>query len=225
MVQLVNKFLKKILLINPIYSQEGEDIILSRIFSDNKNGFFVDVGAHHPKRFSNTYLLYLKGWKGINIDPIPGTKKRFDKIRPRDITLEIGVSEKEEELLFHIFNEPALNTFSEKEAKEKEGSNNGKYKIIKKTRVKTYPLSTILDQYVPENQLIDFLTVDAEGLDLQVLKSNNWEKYKPSIILVEDLARNDLDKINESEIFQYLISKGYKLIVKTYNTLFFENKK
>ena len=55
------------------YSQEGEDMILGKIFSGQKHGFYVDVGAHHPLRFSNTYLFYLKGWRGINIDAMPGS--------------------------------------------------------------------------------------------------------------------------------------------------------
>jgi hypothetical protein len=61
------------------YSQEGEDLIASRLFPNQSTGFYVDIGAHHPTRFSNTYLLYTKGWRGINIDPLPGSKELFDK--------------------------------------------------------------------------------------------------------------------------------------------------
>jgi len=95
------------------FSQEGEDMILQRIFSGKNDGFFVDVGAHHPTRFSNTYLFYLKGWRGINIDAAPGSMTAFRKVRPADINIECPVSDKSDIATFYIFNEPALNTFSE----------------------------------------------------------------------------------------------------------------
>ena len=94
------------------YSQEGEDILLSRIFGEQAEGFYVDVGAHHPRRFSNTYLFYKRGWRGINIDALPGSMKVFQKFRPRDINLELAVSEREQVLTYYMFNEPALNGFS-----------------------------------------------------------------------------------------------------------------
>lgn len=77
--------------ISHFYSQEGEDMVLRKIFKNQKKGFYVDIGAHHPKRFSNTHLLYKKGWKGINIDVTPGSIKLFNQLRPRDTNLELGV--------------------------------------------------------------------------------------------------------------------------------------
>jgi len=68
-----------------IYSQDGEDIILKEFFSGKEKGFYVDIGAHHPLRLSNTYLFYKKGWSGINIDAMPGSMKIFNKKRRRDI--------------------------------------------------------------------------------------------------------------------------------------------
>src|SRR5262249_32770188 len=75
------------------YSQEGEDMILNRIFGEKKSGFYVDVGAYHPKRFSNTYFFYKKGWRGINIDAMPGSMKPFNAKRNRDINVETPVSD------------------------------------------------------------------------------------------------------------------------------------
>lgn len=86
-------------------------MILRRIFENVENGFYVDVGAHHPKRFSNTFYFYKKGWSGINIDAMPGSMSLFNKIRPRDINIEAAVSNEKEEVIFYIFNEVALNTF------------------------------------------------------------------------------------------------------------------
>lgn len=93
------------------YSQEGEDIILRRFFGLNKKGFYVDVGAHHPKRFSNKYFFYKKGWKGINIDAIPWSMNVFKKVRPRDINIEVPISSKKQKLKYYGFNESALNGF------------------------------------------------------------------------------------------------------------------
>jgi hypothetical protein len=83
------------------YSQEGEDRILLRPFENCKDGFYVDVGAHHPTRYSNTYLFYRMEWSGINIDAAPGSMNLFKKKRPRDINLEVAISDREEELTFY----------------------------------------------------------------------------------------------------------------------------
>lgn len=76
------------------YSQEGEDLILKRFFSNKEKGFYIDIGAHHPKRFSNTYLFYSKGWNGINIDAMPGSMRLFNQIRKRDLNLEVPIAKK-----------------------------------------------------------------------------------------------------------------------------------
>ncbi len=204
------------------WSQEGEDMVLSRFFEDSKNiGFFVDIGAHHPCKYSNTYKFYRKGWRGINIDAAPGSMKLFNKKRPLDINLEIAISEKEENLTYYMFNMPALNTFSQEEAEKKNGKNN--YQVIDKKKIRTERLETIFDKYLKFNQKIDFLTIDVEGFDFQVLKSNNWSKYIPEYILVEDLESN-VEQTLSSDLYKFLVSKGYMLIARTYNTLFFRVK-
>ena len=200
------------------FSQEGEDRILDRIFDQKKEGFFVDVGAHHPKRFSNTYYFYKRCWRGINIEARPGSKKIFDKYRPRDINLETAVSSENRTLIYYMFNDSALNGFSENVAKSKNGL--GDYRIINKIKLKTQPLSEILEKHLKENEHIDYLNIDVEGLDYDILLSNDWNKFRPSIILVED-CDFDLQNVSQSEIYRFLLKKGYKLIAKTFNTLFF----
>ena len=201
------------------YSQEGEDILLSKIFEDKESGFFVDVGAHHPKRFSNTFLLYKKGWHGINIDPLPGSMKIFKKIRPRDINLEIAVSIKEQELTYYMFNEPALNSFSKTIAMQHQ---NDHYKIEKMIKVPSLPLSKILANHLPKRQIIDVLNVDVEGLDLEVLKSNDWRIYRPKIILVE-ILHSGLSTIKTEPIYIFLEKMGYSLVSKLLHTCIFKS--
>ncbi len=204
------------------YSQEGEDLIISRFFEGQPKGFFVDIGAHHPKRFSNTYLLYMKGWTGINIDPMPGIMNLFNKTRPNDINLEIGISAEDSELTYYIFNERALNTFSKREASIKAQIDPLKYFIVKEQVINTYPLSTILDRYLKNSSHnIDLMSIDVEGLDLDVLISNDWIKYRPKLILVEELRTNIEMLFKNSEINKFLQSNNYSLYYRTYNTSFY----
>lgn len=203
------------------YSQEGEDMILRRIFERQRLGFYVDIGAHHPKRFSNTYYFYKKGWRGINIDALPGTKKLFDKERPRDINIEIGVSLQTDEMIYYMFNEPALNSFNEKLSLER--INNTNYNLLEKKEIKMDTLKAILKNYLPQKTQIDFMSIDVEGLDMEVLKSNNWEIFRPKYLLIESL-NSDISKITECPIYQFLLSVGYNPFAKTFNTYIYQSK-
>ena len=202
------------------WSQEGEDQILCRIFEKQSTGFYVDVGAHHPKRFSNTYLFYRRGWSGINIDAMPGSMQAFREVRPRDINLELGVGLEAGEKEYYIFNEPALNGFSKQLSTERE-SNSGIYKIIDVKKIKIEPLEQILDSNLKFDQCIDFFSVDVEGLDFEVLKSNNWKKYKPQYVLVEVIGAS-LQNIGHHDISHFMMSIGYEIYAKCVNTVFFK---
>lgn len=202
---------------NRSYSQEGEDLILSRFFEGKRKGFFIDVGAFHPVRFSNTLMFYKLGWHGINIEARPGSKKLFDSIRKRDINVEYPVSDVASELVYYCFNEPALNGFSPQLTMERNGI--GHYKVIKEIKMMTKRLDEILDEYLPIDQKIDFISIDVESFDLNVLKSNNWNKYKPEVILVEDL---EFDFNSSSSITSYLESNGYQMFARTFNTSLFK---
>jgi FkbM family methyltransferase len=208
---------EKLIYLNRSYGQNGEDILLNRIFADQPTGIFVDIGAHHPIRFSNTYHFYLKGWRGINIDAMPGSMKLFNELRPGDTNLEIGVSGIPGTMDFYVFNEPALNTFDKSEASRKNGVSG--FEIVKTIKVLTKPLNVILDESLQADTKIDFMSIDVEGFDLAVLQSNNWNKYQPEVILVE--LNNYKEELRESETYKYLIGLDYSLISVLYNTLIF----
>lgn len=201
------------------YSQEGEDMILNKLLECENQGFYIDIGSHHPKRFSNTYFFYKKGWAGINIDAKPGSMKIFNKKRPRDINIEVGVSSKEEIINFYMFNEPALNTFDESLANSRTSD---KYHIIETVSVNCMSLNGILEQYLPANIKITFLTIDIEGYDLKVLATNDWNKYRPEYLIVESYELY-IEKVTESDIYKYLTEKNYKLVSKSYYSLIFKN--
>ncbi len=204
------------------WSQEGEDLILSRYFENVKtNGFYVDVGAHHPLRFSNTYKFYKQGWHGINIDAMPGSMNLFDRLRSRDINLEKAVSDSKQMMTYYAFNEPALNGFSKELTEHRDGQANNK--VIFKKNIETSTLEEILDQYMPKDQHIDFLSVDVEGLDFAVLKSNNWVKYSPDLILIE-ICGSTLDELLNNEVTIFLRQFGYTIYAKCVNTVIFEKR-
>lgn len=204
------------------YSQEGEDMVLKRILGNEKKGFYVDIGAHHPQRFSNTYYFYTQGWRGINIDAMPGSMSAFNKSRPADINIEAPVSRRKQTLTFYMFNEPALNGFS-KQLSEQRSANGQAYKIIRTIDLETVTLAEILAKYLPTGQQIEFMSIDVEGLDYDVLLSNDWSRFRPKIILVEILNKS-LEDLFGHEITKLLGSEGYVITCKTMNTVFFTLK-
>jgi FkbM family methyltransferase len=206
--------------LNESYSQEGEDSILSRFFEGRQSGFYLDVGALHPQRFSNTYKFYKMGWRGISIDAMPGSMALFKQVRPLDINLEIPVSDTKEKLPFYIFNEHALNTFSKEHAEERELKD--EYKIVQTVVIETKKLSDILDEHLPKGQNIDFMSVDAEGFDYKILSSNNWAKYRPTVVLVENEL--PLFEFMESDIYKLMTAQQYEFMAKTIYTYFFKAK-
>lgn len=198
------------------YSQEGEDLILYRIFENKDTGFYVDIGAHHPFRFSNTYIFYKRGWSGINVDANPESIILFNKFRKRDINVNFGVGEKKDTLSYYVFNEAALNTFDENLAKKRNGLK--EYRIIDIIQIKVIPLRDILDEYLPVNTTIDFMNIDCEGMDFEVLKSNDWDKFRPNVLLAEVIPGYTFAELMRHPINEYLESKGYRLFAKCFNT-------
>lgn len=201
--------------LNKSFSQEGEDMILSQIFYGNEKGFFVDIGAHHPKKYSNTYKFYLLGWRGINIDAMPNSMQEFKKERNQDINLEFGISSSNTISKYFIFEQGGLNTFSENQANK--AINDG-YSMLKTIDIQTYRLDNIFEKYLPKNQKIDFMSVDVEGLEFEVLDSNNWNKFRPSIIIIESLKLSTKNKLDN-----FLNIKGYRCIAYTINNIFYQD--
>lgn len=200
------------------YSQEGEDMILRRIFENINSGFYIDVGAHHPKRFSNTYYFYKKGWRGINIDAKPGSMSLFNKVRPNDINIEIAISLESKLLEYHMFKESALNTFDENIATARKSNSS----YIGSVKMETYKLADLLEKNFDKNTHIDFITIDVEGFDLHVLQSNNWDKFRPKYLLVE-CANVELYNISESDVYKFICGIGYDVYAKTVKTFIFKD--
>lgn len=206
------------------YSQDGEDVVLSAYYEDkNYIGFYVDIGAMHPFRFSNTQLFYERGWMGMNIDANPATMSNFSAHRPRDINLEFAISDKKEEVPFYIFCEPALSTLSPERAKLLVEKGWGQERV---DIVPAMPINEILDMYLPRNQHIDFINIDVESFELKILSNFNFKKFSPDFFLVEELLQFDCDytSCGQSDIHKVLFSEGYIAIAKTRRTVVYARK-
>lgn len=213
--RLIRKFILGHDISTYFFSQSGEDAILSGLFNSKlKNrvrGFYVDIGAYHPNKFSNTQLFYNEGWCGINIDARPGSKKLFDKYRKNDINLELGIGTTSGILDYFFFGEDScLNTFS----KEEVVASDNLYKVKKTFHIEVRTLSSVLKEHLPKDQSIDFMNIDVEGFDLEVLQSNDWEKYRPEVLLVEQKAFTMSDVAND-KITAFLGERGYQVVAKT----------
>jgi FkbM family methyltransferase len=176
------------------FSQFGEDFFLRWQF-DKNDGFFVDVGAFDPFYFSNTYYLYSLGWSGINIEPNPLQFERVKKYRSRDINLNIAISDKEEIVKFSTSGLFAGIYDENYHFKHLES------KIID---VQARRLDNILKEHLPSGKEFDLISVDCEGHDINVLKSNNWDIYRPKVIAVEDHNKSAV-----SDVTEYVTSLGY----------------
>lgn len=201
------------------YSQEGEDMILRRIFEKDLPSFYVDVGAHHPKRFSNTFYFYKRGWHGINIDAMPGSMEPFRRARPRDINIEAAVGNDKRELTFFIYNEPALNTFDENLVKQWDSAG---YRLIERKKIVTVPLRDILEKHLPSGTKIKFMSIDVQGLDLEVVRSNDWELYRPEYVLVES-SEKTVSEIRQGQLHQFMVQQQYDFFSKSVLTLIFKD--
>ena len=184
------------------FSQSYEEKVLLKVFNNKKTGFYVDVGCHHPIRFSNTAKLYKNGWSGINIDADSSNMRLFRLFRKRDINLNFFISNEEKEIDYHIFNEKALNGNITKERIEI--IQNTGYKLKKTKKVQSITLNKILETYKEKFNEIDLLDIDVEGHDFEVLKSIDLDRFNVNLILIE------VENNNESEIDTYLKKYGYK---------------
>ena len=190
------------------YSQCGEDLIVNYIFKlrNIELPTYLDVGAHHPFYLSNTAFFYSKGCRGINIEANPNLIEAFLKHRPDDINLNIGVSDKEDNLDFYVINDSTLSTFSKEECESM--LQNGKtLNEIKKIPLTT--ISSVISKYW-KDVFPDFLSLDVEGIDFKILMSIDFLKSSPKVICVEAAEYSPIGAgARRDELIDFLLQKGY----------------
>jgi len=206
------------------YSQCGEDLIVDFLLThilEIKNPNYLDIGAHHPVHFSNTYLFYQRGCRGVSLEPDPVLFKVIAQERSGDININKGVGFKEQSEMadFYTMSYRALNTFSKIDAERI--SESGVYKIDAIQSIELININTIMSAYFPSG-LVDFLSIDVEGLDLDILKSIDFIQYKPRVICVETIVFTSGKKISKlHDTIDFLVANGYHNYADTsINTIF-----
>ena len=223
------KIFYKILVFKKKYfSFSGVDVIIENIFKSYNMGIYVDIGCQHPIKNNNTYLLYKKGWCGLNIDLDKDNIDLFNIARPNDCNVNIAISNKIDDVdLYFYHNRSPINTIDKKTS----DFQNAQVSEVKK--IKTNTLDNIINNSKFSNKKINLLSVDVEGHELEVLQGFDFTSYKPDVIVVEflDLTTKKLEVKNlnienlfKTELYKFLISKNYVLANYIYSDLIFINK-
>ena len=217
-----NKYSKK------SYSISNVDLIIDRLFNNINNGVYIDVGCNHPIKYNNTYILYKKGWRGINIDSDKDSIKLFNQHRKNDHNVNAIVSNNEEvKELYYYHNRSAINTLS----KDLVDSRSTKPKKIIKEKSTT--LNKIIENSPFEKEKINLLSIDIENHEYEALKEFNFSKYRIDVIIAEciDLSQKKLEMYNQSlnfitntSIYKLLTGNDYKLINWVQSDLIFVRK-
>lgn len=198
------------------WSQCGEDLILRFLFDllQIARPSYIDIGAHHPWYYNNTYLFYRQGARGVNVEPDPSLHADLRRGRPRDVNLNIGIGAREAELDFYVMSRRTLSTFSASEARkyvERHG-----LRIVDTRRIRVQTFAQAVDTHLGRTP--DLVSLDAEGLDLDILRSIDFSRYRPHVFCVETLSYSGGDGggVKNSEIHALMLENGYRLYADTY---------
>ena len=201
------------------YSISNVDLIIDRMFSKVEKGVFIDLGCNHPIKFNNTYLLYKRGWRGINIDLDKESIDEFNKIRDKDYNVQSLISTNigEEKEIYYYHSRSAINTLS-RELLEHRNTKRDSIKILKET---TNTLENIIEKSPFKNQKINLLSIDIENHEYEALKNFNFAKFRIDVIVIEihdlrqkklEIYNQSLDFVVNSKIYKLLTNNSYKLV-------------
>ena len=210
------------------YSLSGIDLLVTHIFQNKKKGFFIDIGCNHPVYNNNTYLLYKKGWRGINVDLDKQSIDLFNIYRKHDFNKNVAVSSVSKEVdLYFYHNKSAINTINKTSAEFQKA-------IPKEVRkITTNTLNSIILESSFADKKVDFLSIDVEGHELEVLKGFDLKKYSPKVIVIEflDLSLKKLEVVNfkiqtvlDSSVYKYMTDNNYTLVNWIHSDLLFVSK-
>ena len=206
------------------YSSNSVDLIICELFKNKNKGIYIDVGCNHPFIGNNTYKLFKKGWCGINIDFDYTFIDSFKFHRPKDHNIQIAISDKtgEQEMYFH-HERSAINTLD---------NSRGGRAILKK-KIRTSTLSEIIEKSKFKYSEIDYISIDVEGFELNVLKGFDLKKYKPKALSVEyidpemkkeEFYHQNINNIINSDVYKYLSANDYHLVNLMHSDLIFVSK-
>ena len=214
-------FKKKIYSPKKSYSFGGCDLLIDYIFKSKKKGFYLDVGCQHPVSNNNTYLLYKRGWSGINIDLDPKNIRLFNLERPNEINICKCVSSNNSKKdLFFFHPGSPINSLEKKTIKNKSNFS------LKK--IKTFTLNSILEDQKIRH--IDYFNLDVEGHEIDILKNFDIKYYKPKVISVEfidyqmkklEFKNNNINRVLQSDLYKYFITNDYHFVNWSHADLIF----
>lgn len=188
------------------WSQGGEDLALLSLFSNLEVGSYIDIGAHHPSRYSNTRHLYQRGWRGVNIDADEDLISEFFLARPEDANICAAVGS-ETEYVLNVFDERLVSSVDSKRVDFEVSI--GRRKVAERT-VSGITLRSIVDTYFPEER-VSVLLIDIEGSDFDALNSLDFDTLEPSrfpkYLVLETFP--PLSEALSAPAVDLAVSKGY----------------
>lgn len=204
------------------YAQFGEDIVAESIFwyLHITKPLYLDIGAYDPKFLSNTFYFYKRGGSGVCVEPDPARRAAFQRMRPRDLCLSVGVGAEDKDAVpFYVLSEPSLSTFDQASAAGHQETGTAQIRSV--IDVPVYSINTLIEKHLP--RCPDFLSVDVEGIDLEVLQAMNFTCYRPAVICVETIDFHTQAK--QTEVIDFLRTQGYRVQADTViNTLFVDEQ-
>jgi FkbM family methyltransferase len=201
------------------YAQSGEDLIASVLLTDVlgiRHPTYLDIGAHDPVLFSNTYLFYRTGSRGVCVEPDPDLLGRIRLIRRRDTCLNVGVGVgAARQAEFFVLSAKTLSTFSREEAEAQVRT--GMYRIEKTLQIPLVPVNEIIERH--SSRCPDFVSLDTEGMDLEILRTFDFEKHRPLAVCVETLTHPERNRV--VEVADFLATRDYGIYADTFiNSIF-----
>jgi FkbM family methyltransferase len=187
------------------YGQNFEDVVLNRMFPDDYRGFYIDVGAYDPVSTSVTRHFYERGWRGINVEPSVAGHQRLDEQRPRDLNLNVALSNTTGRMMFFeaAENSRQLSTVSGERAQRAREAGH----ILQERWIEVTTLAEICAEHVTGE--IDFLSVDVEGHELEVLQGGDWDRWRPRVVVVEAVTPEEF--LPSHEAWEpLLLESGYR---------------
>ncbi len=203
------------------FSQWGEDQEIKKFFLEKKKGVYLDIGCFHPYMYSNTALLHKKGWRGVNVDMNPTSIDLFNIARPNDINICSAVSDEIKDFEMY-YDDP----FSPVNTIDKEFYKMSKHIFFKKMKtiiIKSKKFKEIIKISKIEEK-IDFINIDVEGFDYEVLKQIHFEKFKVKLIAIETHHVDGSETKNNLLINEFLKKFNFTLHKRVGPTSLFVNK-
>jgi FkbM family methyltransferase len=220
----INQKLRSLKKVKKSFSSNSVDLIIGEIFKNKKKVIYIDVGCNHPFIGNNTYKLFKKGWSGINIDLDYTFINSFNFYRPKDNNIQIGISDKsgEQEMFYH-HERSAINTLE----------NSRSSKATSKKIIKTSTLNEIIQKSDFKDKEIDYVSIDVEGFELNVLKGFDLKKYKPKALSIEfidpgmkkeEFYHQNINNIMNSDVYKFMTDNDYHFVNLLHSDLIFVSR-